>query len=92
MRPSSPNEGRGWRWLLAGMVGGNLLLSMMERYSGDFLAGVHDVPIDTLDMDSLAEMEVCIAIEVNAGVSIVPEQLRKIGTLGRLVALIQAQA
>ncbi|MGE0861257.1 MAG: ABC transporter permease subunit [Gammaproteobacteria bacterium] len=28
MRPSSPNEGRGWRWLLAGMVGGNLLLAL----------------------------------------------------------------
>jgi acyl carrier protein len=55
-----------------------------------FLAGTHEVPVDLLDMDSLAEMEVCIAIEVNSGVSIVPDQLRKIGTLGRLVALIQA--
>ena len=52
---------------------------------------MNEVPLDALDMDSLAEMEVCIAIEVNAGVSILPEQLRKIGTLGRLVALIQGQ-
>jgi len=70
----------------------NVLALRDKHLAGDFLAGVHDVPIDALDMDSLAEMEVCIAIEVNAGVSIVPEQLRKIGTLGRLVALIQAQA
>jgi hypothetical protein len=56
-----------------------------------FLGGMADVPIAALDMDSLAEMEVCIAIEVNAGVSIVPDQLRKIGTLDRLVALIQAR-
>jgi acyl carrier protein len=55
-----------------------------------FLSGTHEVPVDLLDMDSLAEMEVCIAIEVNSGVSIVPDQLRKIGTLGKLVALIHA--
>ena len=53
----------------------------------DFLAGTNEVP----DMDSLAEMELCIAIEVHAGVSIVPDRLRKIGTLGRLVALIHSQ-
>ncbi len=57
----------------------------------DFLAGTNEVPIDVLDMDSLAEMELCIAIEVHAGVSIVPDRLRKIGTLGRLVALIHGQ-
>ena len=56
-----------------------------------FLSGTSEVAIDVLDMDSLAEMELCIAIEVNAGVSIVPERLRKIGTLGRLVALIQSR-
>jgi acyl carrier protein len=62
-----------------------------KNLSEGFLDGTAEVPIALLDMDSLAEMEVCIAIEVNTGVSIVPEQLRKIGTLGRLVALIQAR-
>jgi acyl carrier protein len=62
-----------------------------KNLSAGFLDGTAEVPIELLDMDSLAEMEVCIAIEVNAGVSIVPEQLRSIGTLGRLVALIQAR-
>ncbi|HEY6511328.1 MAG TPA: hypothetical protein VI032_05085 [Burkholderiaceae bacterium] len=56
-----------------------------------FLAGTNEVAIDALDMDSLAEMELCIAIEVNAGVSILPERLRKVGTLGRLVALIRSK-
>ena len=56
-----------------------------------FLAGTHEVPIALLDMDSLAEMELCIAIEVNAGVSILPDELRKIGTLARLVALVQVR-
>ncbi len=56
-----------------------------------FLTGTHEVPIGLLDMDSLAEMELCIAIEVNAGVSVLPEQLRKIGSLGRLVAWVEKQ-
>jgi acyl carrier protein len=56
-----------------------------------FLAGTHEVPVALLDMDSLAEMEVCIAIEVNAGVSVVPEELRRIGTLARLVALVRTR-
>ncbi len=62
-----------------------------KNLSEDFLAGLSEVPIEILDMDSLAEMELCIAIEVNAGVSILPERLRKIGTLGRLVTVIQGQ-
>jgi len=69
----------------------NVIALRDKNLTGDFLAGLNEVPIDALDMDSLAEMEVCIAIEVNAGVSILPERLRKIGTLGRLVALIQSQ-
>jgi hypothetical protein len=59
-----------------------------KNLTAGFLAGTGEVPIAALDMDSLAEMELCIAIEVNAGVSIVPDRLRKIGTLGRLVTLI----
>jgi acyl carrier protein len=69
----------------------NVIALRDKNLAGDFLAGLSEVPLDVLDMDSLAEMEVCIAIEVNAGVSILPEQLRKIGTLGRLVALIQGR-
>jgi len=62
-----------------------------KNFGAGFLAGTSEVPIDALDMDSLAEMELCIAIEVNAGVSIVPERLRRIGTLDRLVALIRSR-
>lgn len=73
------------------LASSNVIALRDKNLAGGFLAGRSEVPIDLLDMDSLAEMEVCIAIEVHAGVSIVPERLRKIGTLGRLVALIQAQ-
>jgi len=56
-----------------------------------FLAGTRDLTFEELEMDSLAKMELCIAIEVNAGVSVLPEQLRKIGSLGRLVAWVEKQ-
>jgi acyl carrier protein len=69
----------------------NVLALRDKNLAGDFLAGTGEVPVEALDMDSLAEMEVCIAIEVSTGVSILPERLRKIGTLGRLVAQIQSQ-
>jgi len=62
-----------------------------KNLGAGFLAGTSEVRIDALDMDSLAEMELCIAIEVNAGVSIVPERLRRIGTLDRLAALIRSR-
>ena len=53
-----------------------------------FVTGATDVSIATLEMDSLAEMELCIAIEVNTGISIVPEQLRDIEMLGDLAKAI----
>jgi len=53
-----------------------------------FMAGTTDVPIATLEMDSLAEMELCIAIEVNTGITIVPEQLRDIEMLSDLAKAI----
>ena len=56
-----------------------------------FLAGTRDLTFEELEMDSLAKMELCIAIEVNAGVSIVPDELRRIESLEALVALIQAR-
>lgn len=40
-------------------------------------------------MDSLAEMELGIAIEINTGVSIVPNELQGIGTLNSLVDVVR---
>lgn len=68
------------------------VFAMREKNLTDgFLNGAAEVPLDELDMDSLAEMELCIAIEVNAGVSVVPDRLRKIGSLQRLVSVIRSQ-
>lgn len=57
-------------------------------WTDEFLAGARDVAFDDLEMDSLGAMELCIAVEVNMGVSIVPDDLNAIGTLGGLVQAI----
>lgn len=57
-------------------------------WTEEFLAGTRDVALDDLEMDSLGAMELCIAVEVNTGVSIVPDDLTGLGTLGGLVRAI----
>jgi acyl carrier protein len=53
-----------------------------------FLAGDSDIQLDRLDIDSLAAMELCIAIEANGGSSITPDQLKAAATGNALVRLI----
>lgn len=50
-----------------------------------FLAGERDFVIAELEMDSLARMELCIAIEIATGLSLAPEELGRYATLGALV-------
>ncbi len=57
----------------------------------DFVAGRRDVRLDEFEIDSLATMELCIAIELNLGVEIVPGDLTEIATLGDIVALAQGR-
>ena len=54
-----------------------------------FINGELDIAFDDLDMDSLASMELCIAIELELGVSIVPEQLSQLRSLKGLAQEIQ---
>jgi acyl carrier protein len=53
-----------------------------------FVAGEADIQLDRLDMDSLAAMELCIAIEANGGASITPDQLKAAATGSALVRLM----
>jgi acyl carrier protein len=39
-------------------------------------------------MDSLAAMEICIGLEANWGAVIVPDDLRRIGSLANLVRIV----
>ena len=53
-----------------------------------FIAGMADIELDQLEMDSLATMELSIAIEANSGLPITPEQLQAARTGSELVRLI----
>jgi acyl carrier protein len=53
-----------------------------------FEVGAADIELAGLEMDSLATMELCIAIEANSGLSITPEQLQAASTGSELVHLI----
>lgn len=55
----------------------------------DFVAGKRDIQLADLEIDSLAAMELCIAIETNSGVSIVPGELAEVGTLGALAKRVE---
>lgn len=49
-------------------------------------------PLDAFEMDSLAAMEICIAIEIDAGVTILPAELVGLTHLQDLAALILERA
>lgn len=66
--------------------------AFMFRASGieaAFLKGEADMAIEDIEMDSLSIMEFCIAIELDTGASILPDEMLQISTLGKLVTAIQ---
>lgn len=56
--------------------------------AAEFVAGTTDISFEDIEIDSLAAMEVCIAIETSLGVSILPAELPKAGSLAGLVKLV----
>lgn len=77
--------------LVEAMLGASVFGLRDQGLTDAFLAGEADVAIEALDMDSLGAMELCIAIEVNTGVEIVPDNLETLETLGALVAAIHRE-
>jgi acyl carrier protein len=55
-----------------------------------FIAGDADLRLDALQMDSLALMEFCIALETRWGFSVAPDELADVGTLGQLADRLEA--
>ena len=81
------------RTIIVGALEYANVVTMSDQNMGPLiLAGREDIDIPQLGMDSLATMELCIALEVNTGVSIVPHDLLEIGTLNRLVKAVQDKA
>ena len=54
-----------------------------------FVGGTRDIGFDELDIDSLAAMELCIALETNSGVSILPSELPRFPSLGALAKRVE---
>jgi len=57
-----------------------------------FVSLTRDIQFDELDVDSLAAMEICIAIEANVGVSLLPAELQEIGSLGALARRLESDS
>jgi acyl carrier protein len=55
-----------------------------------FVAGTSDISMNDLEIDSLAAMELCIALETNSGVSILPDELPGFGSLGALAKRVES--
>ena len=57
-----------------------------------YIDGSVDVPLESMSMDSLATMELCIAIELRYGCTVVPSDLPRLGSLNGLAARLQAES
>lgn len=73
-----------------GLEQGSCFALRNNGWKEDFLAGQRDVAFAEIDIDSLAMMELCIVIEVESGVSILPEELVNFESLGAVVARVKA--
>ena len=80
------------RTVLEGLEAGAVAKAGNVDFHAAFLDGTIDIRLADLDMDSLAKMEVCIAIEVGTGVSLAPEELDRYATLAELVAAIEERS
>ena len=77
------------RQMLVEAIEGSTIVGL--RRSGlleAFLAGADDVSFDVLEMDSMGAMELCIAVEINTGVEVVPAELTELGSLRAVVTAI----
>ena len=77
--------------IAAGLEQGACFALRNNGWREDFVDGRRDVSFEEMDIDSLAMMELCIAIEVETGVSILPNELVEYATLGAVAASVKAQ-
>jgi len=55
-----------------------------EDLRRSFLDEGKDVDLSQLEMDSLARMEFCIAVELSLGVTLLPRQVQELGSTGAI--------
>ena len=61
-----------------------------SRSESDFRGAIRDVHMAELQIDSLAGMELCIAIELNTGVSLAPTDIAAMPSLDALLRRLEA--
>ena len=70
--------------LIEGLEAGGVSEASQIKFRAPFLDGTLDATFEELALDSLARMELCIAIEVALGVSLAPEELQRYRSLDAL--------
>ncbi len=79
-------------FLLALFEENNVIGFHDSHLKDDFLCGTNPLDFRNLAMDSLAVMEICIAVELELGVSVVPDQLVGMASLAELVNHIEGSS
>lgn len=77
-------------WCAATLVESGVYTLMERGVEEQFVAGLADIPLAELEMDSLALMQFCIAIESTWAVSITPGEFAGFGTLQQLVSHVES--
>lgn len=76
--------------IAAGLEQGSCFSLRNNGWTEDFLAGRREVAFGDMDIDSLAVMELCIAIEVETGFTILPDEIAQCATLGEVAKRVEA--
>lgn len=77
------------RLMLADALADAAAYGFDEERRQKYLSGGADYGFDELEMDSFSRMELCIAIETRTGVSIAPDELQYLGSLGGLAGRVR---
>jgi len=64
------------------------MANIIETDQNDIRESKDDIEFSIFDIDSLDSMEICISIEINTGITIVPEELNRIKSVNELVSMI----
>jgi acyl carrier protein len=76
-------------FLLSALRDANVFGLDDESSNRSFISAKSDIAFEDLDMDSLARMEFCIALEKETGISITPQELQQFNSLGQLLERLQ---
>ena len=80
------------QFLLSALRDANVFGLDDESINRSFISAESDIAFENLDMDSLARMEFCIALEAETGISITPQELQKFRSLGKLIERLKKKA